>query len=229
MQRGAASAYGLQQVLRNIIASVQTFKIMTAPLTLNSLPLFPLHTVLFPGGHLPLRVFETRYRTMVRQCREAGAPFGVVTLTQGHEVQTADQTLERFHRFGTMAAIDSLASMHSGLEMLCCTGRERFTIHASRKLPHGLWVADVELLPPDQAIAVPDDLRHTALALYQVLHKTPLTHPEMHFDDCGWVANRWCELLPMPENTQLHLLALPSPLLRLELITDALERAGIVS
>lgn len=229
MQRGAASAYGLQRVLRNIIASVQTFKIMTAPLTLNSLPLFPLHTVLFPGGHLPLRIFETRYRTMVRQCREAGAPFGVVTLTHGHEVQTMASALGHFHHFGTMAMIDSLSPMHSGLEMLCCTGKDRFAIQSARKLPHGLWVADVELLAPDQAVAVPDDLRQTALALYQVLHKTPLTHPEMHFDDCGWVANRWCELLPMPESTQLRLLALPSPLLRLELITDALERAGIVS
>ena len=62
---------------------------MPQPLTLTSLPLFPLDTVLFPGGVLALRVFEVRYLDMVRKCRHAGAPFGVVALTAGHEVRRA--------------------------------------------------------------------------------------------------------------------------------------------
>jgi len=59
-----------------------------APLTLTSLPLFPLDTVLFPGGWLPLRVFEVRYLDMIGRCQRAGAPFGVVALAQGQEVRT---------------------------------------------------------------------------------------------------------------------------------------------
>ena len=62
---------------------------MTQPLTLSSLPLFPLGSVLFPGGLLALRVFEVRYLDMVRKCHRTGAPFGVVSLTQGHEVRQA--------------------------------------------------------------------------------------------------------------------------------------------
>ena len=60
---------------------------MTSALTLQSLPLFPLGAVLFPGGVLPLRIFEVRYLDMISRCRKAGAPFGVVLLTQGTEVR----------------------------------------------------------------------------------------------------------------------------------------------
>ena len=205
---------------------------MTSPLTLVSLPIFPLHTVLFPGGALPLRVFESRYRMMVRCCREQGAPFGVVTLLSGTEVQSSHAPDERFHPLGTLAHIDSVAPLSSGLELIQCTGKDRFRITASRKLSSGLWVADVTLLPGDTATPVPADLQHATLALRHVLHNLSLPHleqaTEQQFADCGWVANRWCELFPMSEQLQLQLLELDSPLLRLELITDALEGAGIV-
>lgn len=206
---------------------------MTAPLTLVSLPLFPLHTVLFPDGQLPLRVFEARYRSMVRCCREQGSPFGVVTLIQGAEVRRPHAPLEHFHSVGTIAAIHSVTTLSTGLELLQCTGKDRFRIQHQRQLSSELWVADVELLPADQAIPIPDDLRHAATALQQVLHKQPQLHLEhasvAQFADCGWVANRWCEILPMPERLLLQLLALDSPLLRLELIMDRLVHHGIVS
>ena len=218
--------------LRNIIASVPLPNAMTAPLSLVSLPLFPLHTVLFPGGWLPLRVFEPRYRTMVRCCREQGAPFGVVTLLSGDEVQRPNGERESFYTVGTIASIETVEPLSSGLELIQCQGKDRFRIQQTRKLTGGLWVADVELLPSDQKTAIPDDLRHAAKALQQVLHKLPQRHAEhagpAEFADCGWVANRWCELFPMEERLQLQLMQMDSPLLRLELVTDALERAGIV-
>ena len=203
----------------------------TSPLKLLSLPLFPLHTVLFPAGQLPLRVFETRYRSMVRCCRAAEAPFGVVTvLTTEPPVPS---TAAHFHMVGTLAHIDATQPMGSNMELLQCTGQTRFRITQQRRTSHGLWVADVEMLPEDKSIPIPNDLQHSATALRQVLHKLsqrqlPIPR-EQHFGDCSWVANRWCELLPMPQRMQLHMLELNSPLLRLELVTDALERAGIVS
>lgn len=233
MQVRAASTYAIPCALQVIIASVQVPETMTSSLTLVSLPLFPLHTVLFPGGYLPLRVFELRYRMMVRCCREQGAPFGVVTLRSGHETRQPDQALETFHTVGTIAHIDAVAPLSSGLELIECSGKERFRLTHARPLSSGLWVADVVLLAADVAIPIPPDLRHAATALEQVLHKLPQRHlenvSEQHFLDCGWVANRWCELLPMNDHLRLQMLELDSPLLRLELVTDALERAGIAS
>ena len=206
---------------------------MTSALTLVSLPIFPLHTVLFPGGSLPLRVFEPRYRMMVRCCREQGAPFGVVTLLSGSEVQSSEAAPERFHPVGTLAHIDTITALHSGLELIQCTGKDRFRTTASRQLSSGLWVADVDILSNDAAIAIPSDLEHAATALRHVMHSLAQPHleqaTESQFTDCSWVANRWCELFPLPELAQLRLLELNSPLLRLELITDALEGAGIVT
>ncbi|MDA8454603.1 LON peptidase substrate-binding domain-containing protein [Acidovorax sp. GBBC 3334] len=207
-----------------------------APLTLTSLPLFPLGTVLFPGGQLALRVFEVRYLDMVRKCRLAGAPFGVVALTDGHEVRQAGAAPEKFHDVGTLAAISDLDTSHPGLIALRAEGSERFRIVRRQLLPHGLWIADVEQLPPDVAVPVPQDLRKAAQALEQVLGRLHDRSPDdtsvpvptaAQLDDCGWVANRWCELLPVPIELKQQLMQLDSPLLRLELVGDVLERTGI--
>ena len=233
MQASAASTYANLFALQAIIASVLLPQTMTSPLTLFSLPLFPLHTVLFPDGYLPLRVFEQRYRTMVRCCREQGAPFGVVTLLTGQEVQRPGAAQEKFHATGTMARIDGVASMNNGVELIHCLGKDRFRIHRARQLISGLWVGDVALLPADIPTPVPSDLQHSVTALRQVLGKMPQHHLESHltpqFADCGWVANRWCELFPLDTQLQLQLLETASPLLRLELVTDVLEHSGIVT
>ena len=188
--------------------------------------------VLYPGGILPLRVFEQRYRTMVRCCREQGAPFGVVTLLSGSEVQSEFSAGERFHAVGTMARIQSVEALGPELELIECTGTERFRVTGSRQLSSGLWVGDVQLLPPDCNVPVPEDLQHSATALRQVLQRLPQRRPPpatlSQLEDCGWVANRWCELFPMDDLLQLQLLEIASPLLRLELVTDALEQSGIV-
>lgn len=208
---------------------------MPRPLTLTSLPLFPLGTVLFPGGVLALRVFEVRYLDMVRKCQAAGAPFGVVALAQGHEVRRAGAPPEQLHDVGTLAVIEQLDAPQPGLIVLRCHGTERFRITHRSHLPHGLWVADVEQLPADAQVRVPHDLRHAADALAQVLAALrargddhPLPVPTAaQLDDCGWVANRWCELLPAPLELKQRLMALDNPLLRLELVGDLLERTGI--
>ncbi|GAB2454514.1 LON peptidase substrate-binding domain-containing protein [Comamonas humi] len=210
---------------------------MTQPLTLTSLPLFPLGTVLFPGGLLPLRVFEVRYLDMVRKCQHAGAPFGVVGLTEGHEVRQAGAPEERFHDVGTLAVIEQLDSPQPGLIALRCRGVERFRILDRHRLPHGLWVADVEQLPADAQVAVPPDLAPVAAALARVQASLrereaeaghALPPPAEARDDCGWVANRWCELLPAPVEFKQRMMALDNPLLRLELVGDVLARSGIV-
>ena len=209
---------------------------MTQTLTLSSLPLFPLASVLFPDGVLALRVFEVRYLDMVRKCHQTGAPFGVVSLTQGSEVRRAGAPDEQFHDVGTLAVIEQLASPQPGLITLVCKGTDRFRITQRNHLVHGLWIASVSQLDRDLSIPIPEDLKKPATALTQVLHTlhardalnpaAKLPTPEQ-LDDCGWVANRWCELLPVPMELKQRLMELDNPLVRLELVGDVLERTGI--
>ena len=215
---------------------------MTNPLTLTSLPLFPLSSVLYPGGQLPLRIFEVRYLDMVRKSYEAGTPFGVVALTSGGEVRRAGEGAETFYDIGTLAHITHLDNPQPGLLHIQCQGHARMRIDSKQLLSHGLWMADVTLIPMDQPVEVPEDLRATSLSLAQVLrnlHLRQVAHenrvssntvalPQAHqLADCGWVANRWCELLPIPTPLKQQLLELDSPLVRLELVNDVLERTGI--
>ncbi|QLA80843.1 peptidase S16 [Acidovorax sp. JMULE5] len=209
---------------------------MTQPLTLSSLPLFPLGSVLFPGGLLALRVFEVRYLDMVRKCHQAGAPFGVVALTQGREVRQAGAPEEQFTDVGTLAVIEQIDTPQPGLITLLCRGSQRFRITQRSHLPHGLWIADVGHIDPDLTVPIPQDLRKASTALAQVLHTLKQRDPDTptaivptaaQLDDCGWVANRWCELLPVPLELKQRLMELDNPLVRLELVGDVLERTGI--
>ena len=208
-----------------------------APLTLTSLPLFPLGTVLFPGGVLPLRVFEVRYLDMIGKCHKAGAPFGVVALTQGREVRAAGAPPEQLAPVGTLAHLTAFEQAQPGLLLVRCRGEQRFRIDRPSQLKHGLWVADVPLLPADRPLTVPDDLQHAVRALKQVYANLRVQSPDAplpalgseQYDDCGWVANRWCELLPLPVDTRQRLMSLDNPLLRLELVADTLSKTGIGS
>jgi Lon protease-like protein len=208
-----------------------------AALTLQSLPLFPLSAVLFPDGLLSLRVFEVRYLDMIAKCRKAGAPFGVVSLTQGGEVRQPG-VQEAFSQVGTLATIQDIEQPQAGLLLVRATGAQRFRITSSDQLKHGLWVADVERLPPDLPVPIPEDLQPTADALERLIQslqaKTagpgPLPWlPPWKLDDCGWVSNRWCELLPLPVALRQRLMELDNPLVRLELVSDVLTRTGIMN
>ena len=212
---------------------------MTTQPFLHSLPLFPLGTVLFPGGLLPLRIFEVRYLDMIGKCRKADAPFGVVSLTSGSEVRKAGADAESFAAIGTLAMIREFESPQSGLLQIECVGTQRFRVRDTELQKHGLWVAEVEAVADDVALEIPDDLKHTATALQRLIDtieerrreqggsvRLPIGMPYL-LDDCGWVANRWCELVPMQLELKQRLMELDSPLMRLELVSDLLARTGI--
>lgn len=208
-----------------------------ATLTLQSLPLFPLTAVLYPEGLLSLRVFEVRYLDMIAKCRKAGAPFGVVSLTQGNEVRQPGMQ-EAFAKVGTLAMIDDFEQPQPGLMLVRAMGSQRFRITSSDQLKHGLWIADVERLPADIAVPIPDDLKPTADALQRLIQSLQLKpgmpgpmplQPPWKLDDCGWVSNRWCELLPLPVALKQRMMELDNPLVRLELVSDVLQRTGIMN
>ncbi len=200
-----------------------------------SIPLFPLATVLFPEGLLSLQIFEVRYLEMIRKCIAGGNPFGVVTLTGGHEVRTPEG-METFLQSGTLATVEDHSAPSAGLLQVVCRGAARFRVVASARRPNGLWTGEVELLPPDLPVPIPSELQGAADALERVFaslgevpeHRWPVRRP-FRLDDCGWVSNRWCELLPLTIAQKHSMLMLDNPLIRLELMHDLLDEHGLIT
>ncbi len=209
------------------------------------LPLFPLQTVLFPGGVLPLRIFEVRYLDLINRCQKEGAPFGVVCLSRGSEVRQAPRAgeaasaqvqAEAFHAVGTLAHITSFERPQPGLMMVRCQGGRRFRLLRSEQMKHGLWTGEAEYLDEDPVVLVPPDLVHVRTGLQRLLQhmqaqarpgdELPI-QPPLQWDDCGWLANRWCDILPVSPQLKQQFLAVDSPLVRLELVADLLVHLKI--
>jgi len=200
-----------------------------------SLPLFPLSTVLFPGGLLPLQIFEVRYLDMIARCIADATPFGVVLLTQGGEVRSPEQR-ERFAETGTLASVIDTTGSVANLLQVVCQGGARFELLSTLQGANGLWTGEAEVVADDHSVHIPAELRGAAEALERVLasltdvpkHRWPV-QPPFQLDDCGWVANRWCELLPLPDGQKHQMLMLDNPLIRLELLHDVLDEHGMLT
>jgi Lon protease-like protein len=200
-----------------------------------TLPLFPLSTVLFPDGVLPLQIFEVRYLDMISKCIANHSPFGVVLLTQGHEVRTPEGH-EQFVASGTLASVQETIAASPGLLQVVCRGGARFRILSSQRRTNGLWTGQAELQEDDRIVRIPSELQGASDALDRVLaslHDIPQNRwpvvPPFRLDDCGWVANRWCDLLPLPNSQKHGLLILDNPLIRLELMHDVLDEHGLIT
>ncbi|OFA08677.1 LON peptidase substrate-binding domain-containing protein [Duganella phyllosphaerae] len=201
-----------------------------------SIPLFPLNTTLFPDGHLPLQVFEVRYLDMVKRCIEQDEQFGVVCLLEGSETRVPDQQ-DTLSGGGTMARIAECVTPMPGLLQISCVGTTRFQVRSAHQLKHGLWMADVDILAEDMVVPVPAEQQDVANALGSLIRslqkkqisisKMPLS-PPYRLDEAGWVANRWCELLRLPQEEKQRLLLQENPVLRLELIQDVLSENGLL-
>lgn len=198
-----------------------------------TLALFPLQTVLFPSGLLHLKVFEARYLDLVGRCLRERSPFGVVALQRGAEVRQA-ATEVAFERVGTCAEIMDVDSAQAGILLVRCRGMERFDIVSAGEQPDGLWVAEVTLIPADEALAAPASRSGTVKALADAIHalegqgEYPFLVPH-HLEDAGWVANRWCEILPIATAAKQRLLELRDPLARLEIVHEFLRTKGLVA
>ncbi|MEY4748274.1 MAG: hypothetical protein RIQ60_488 [Pseudomonadota bacterium] len=201
------------------------------------LALFPLGLVLFPGALLPLRIFEARYLDLMSHCLRSGAPFGVVTLSRGSEVRTpatpSGEAAVAFSAQGCLATLLDCDAVQSGLLQVRCLGRQRFEISTPRQDDNGLWRADAQLVADDPVLLPPDDCREAVQALRLACVSLaaqgglPFREP-LAFNDAAWVANRWCEILPIPPSTKLGLMMLADAQARLRLVADFLRRKGIV-
>ncbi len=181
----------------------------------ESIPLFPLNTVLFPGGRLALRIFETRYVDMVRDCMRAASGFGVVLIREGAEAGGPAQTFE----VGTLARIVDFDQLDQGLLGITAVGERRFRVVSRQVQADGLNVAIIEWLPemkPEAPAAEYEPYAHLLehllpeLALYQGV--------PARFDDVDWVVARLLEILPLPLPDKQLCLELDDPLRRLALL-----------
>ena len=197
------------------------------------LPLFPLQSVLFPGGLLMLKVFEARYLDLVTQCLRSGSPFGVVCLRQGSEVGRTTRPV-LFETMGVQARIDEVDGEQAGILKVRCIGLERFRLEGTpTQLPGGLWQSAVSPVEPDArrmpGPAVFETVKALSNAIASLRERGPLPFAEpFRLDDAGWVANRWCELLPIPLSAKQKLMALEDPVVRLSVVDGYLRDKQVV-
>ncbi len=187
-----------------------------------TLPLFPLHTVLFPGGPLALRVFEPRYLDMMRCCLRQQSEFGVTTLLEGREAGAA----ARVASIGTRARVVDFDTLPDGLLGVTCLGSARFRLLRRWQQSDGLNVGSIEPLGADRPRELPPDLAHLADLLREVLPRLGhgYAHVDAHYEDAGWVANRCGEVLALSIEQKLTLLELDDPLARLAQVAAWLTR-----
>lgn len=203
------------------------------PTQLSDLPLFPLQTVLFPGGVLNLKVFEARYLDLVSRCLRESAPFGVVCLNQGSDVRSTGGEKVRFEAVGVLARLQDVDAEQPGILRVRCLGSDRFRAGPPAQQDDGLWTAKVALLDKDSAVEPPPELAATVVALTNAIESLraqghlPFNEP-FQMDDAGWVANRWCEILPISLAAKQKLMELEEPVLRLKLVDEFLRGKGVV-
>lgn len=189
-------------------------------MTETELPLFPLKTVLFPGGPLPLRIFEPRYLDMISHCLKNNTSFGVVGIRSGSETGAAEM-----FTVGTTADITNWYQDDDGLLAIMTIARTRFRIERVDRRPDGLYVADVTMLPAERPVPLPDAYGSLAAFLERALEEVASYYRgiDVHFDDATWVGHRLAEILPLDLSVKQVLLEMDGALERLERLEPILE------
>ena len=183
-------------------------------------PLFPLNTVLFPGGPLPLRIFETRYIDMVRDCVRSDSPFGVLLIREGSETETATT-----HTVGTLARITDWYQGSDGLLGVTAIGEQRFRLLQSERLPSGLNVGEIEILPDEPSLPLPAEYKAMSQILASVLDDLGRLYESLdrRLDDAAWVTSRFVEILPIELEQKQLCLEQSDPLDRLKIVHALLK------
>ncbi len=159
------------------------------------IPLFPLNTVLFPGGPLPLRIFESRYLDMISRCMKDELPFGVLLIDEGPEAGGPATT----HEVGTLAQVTDWYQGSDGLLGITASGTDRFKLLSAERQPDGLNTGDIEILAAPAPMAVPPEYQALPHILETVLDDLGRLYEDLErrFDDAVWVAWRFVEILPI--------------------------------
>jgi uncharacterized protein len=205
------------------------------------LALFPLQTVLFPGGQMRLKVFEARYLDLMSQCLRSGASFGVVCLKQGAEVQAPPddegqvprQATVSFEAMGVTVKLDEVDVQAAGIMQVQLHGLQRVALASPSRRSNGLWVAMATHVVDDAKLVPAEEHANTVSALAQTMDAMQaqgmLPYNLRHLDDAAWVGNRWSEILPIPLGAKQALMAMQDPLTRLSLVSQFLKDKGVIT
>jgi Lon protease-like protein len=182
--------------------------------------------VLFPGGRLPLRIFETRYMDMARACLRDNSPFGVCAIREGAEVLTTAGGPATPYDVGTLATFAQWDMPQLGVLQVVAQGGVRFRILERRVEPSGLQRARVALLEPDGDGPVPAHCAGCTRLLERIIEQHgALFAPPHRLDSATWVSARLAEVLPLTLPAKQELLELSDAVTRLERL-NGLMRAG---
>jgi len=187
------------------------------------IPLFPLSTVLFPGGRIDLRIFEPRYLDMVRDSARSGSGFGICSIVRGREV--GDRAIPA--AFGTRAVIEDFATLPDGLLGITARGDRCFHVERTRVRDSGLIIGTVCYRDADPVLQVPPEYSLLATILERLAEQFGgelEDAPKAAFDDAAWVGFRLGEILPLEREERQQMLQSADPLERLRLLAHWLPR-----
>jgi uncharacterized protein len=198
----------------------------------STLPLFPLKTVLFPGGVLPLKVFEQRYVTMTKACLKDDSPFGVCLLIRGDEVAGAAAAKSglAFAPIGTLARITAWDMPQLGILHLRTEGATRFQVQTHTIAEDGLVVGQVTPLAPEPALSLPDAFQPLASLLELLINRVGKENfpAELALTDASWVSYRLAEILPLPLPIKQSMLEINESEIRLKVLAQFLKQQGLL-
>jgi len=179
--------------------------------------------VLFPGSHLPLRIFEPRYIDMVRECSAKGSCFGVCLVNDSEKTNRPATHL----RVGTTASIYDFSTLDDGLLGIAARGEEKFLIQTTSMRDNGLLMAEVETLSDTGPLELPEEYSVLSLIAGRFMEQLGANYPDFQpqqLQDAYWVGYRLSELLPLENNEKQTLLQITDPLDRLLVLLEVLPR-----
>ena len=188
----------------------------------RTLPLFPLNTLVFPGGRLPLRIFEQRYLDMVKQAIADNSPFGICAIRAGSEVGAPATPYE----IGTRVIVTDWDMPQTGILHIDTQAQERFVIRSTHSEPNGLLIGTVEPVSVEVIAPIPDDLQLAAEILRHIVKEYGDAHfpAPHHFDDAVWVGYRLSEVLPLKLSIKQNLLEMNDSVERLRILSEILKK-----
>jgi hypothetical protein len=191
------------------------------------IPLFPLKTVLFPGGKLPLKVFEPRYMDMLSTCLRDKKPFGVCLILSGEEAGKPAQHADT----GCIAEITDWDMQQQGVLDIMVLGTQRFHIEATRVEPNGLIMARAVNIAPEPPQALPTSHQVCATLLRRLIEHLGVDRfmPPLNYSDTVWVSYRLAELLPLKLSVRQNMLEMNDSKVRIEILHSFLAQQGLLA
>ena len=192
-----------------------------------SIPLFPLRTVLFPDGPLPLRIFEPRYLGMIARCMKDNTQFGVVLAASDAESSHVDADSDTFlgNSIGTLATITDWYQGSDGILGITARGGSRLIIRSHHREPDGLFIGDIDLLPAETEVALPTEYAPMAKLLEVIISDLGILYNDidMRYEDASWIGYRLAEILPIDLDEKQYCLEMSDPLGRIEFLQPLLR------